>query len=212
MGISHAEPSLKDKCSMFTGLVEHLGTINSIAQEPPGVRLAIAAGPLAQGVQIGDSICTNGCCLSVIKNAGGTLEFQLGPETMQRTNFGSCKSGDYVNLERSLTLQSRLDGHLVTGHIDGLGILEERIQEKDWVTCRFTCPTNLLNQLVAKGSIAVDGVSLTVVCVNETSFSVALIPHTLENTTLGALAVGDTVNLETDLLSKYVCRWLESRS
>ena len=197
---------------MFTGLVQYLGKINRIAHEPPGVRLAVHAGPLAQGTQIGDSICTNGCCLSVVQTEGDTLEFQLGPETLQRTNFGTCKVGDQVNLERSLTLQNRLDGHLVTGHIDGPGILKEQIQEQDWVTCRFTCPKNLLAQLAAKGSVAVDGVSLTVVDVNETSFSVALIPHTLKNTTLGELAVGDEVNLETDLLSKYVCRWLETRS
>ena len=140
------------------------------------------------------------------------LSSSSAPETIQRTNFGTCKAADSVNLERSLTLQERLDGHLVTGHIDGLGILEDRIQEKDWVTCRFTCPKNLLAQLAAKGSVAVDGVSLTVVDVNETSFSVALIPHTLSHTTLGELAVGDEVNLETDLISKYVCRWLEARS
>ena len=197
---------------MFTGLVQYLGKINRITHEPPGVRLAVYAGPLAQGTQIGDSICTNGCCLSVVQTEEDTLEFQLGPETLQRTNFGTCKVGDQVNLERSLTLQNRLDGHLVTGHIDGLGILKEQIQEQDWVTCRFTCQKNLLAQLAAKGSVAVDGVSLTVVDVNETSFSVALIPHTLKNTTLGKLAVGDEVNLETDLLSKYVCRWLEARS
>ena len=197
---------------MFTGLVQYLGKINSITNEPPGVRLVVHAGPLAQGVQIGDSICTNGCCLSVVQTDGETLEFQLGPETLQRTNFRTCKVADSINLERSLTLQNRLDGHLVTGHVDGLGILEERIQEQDWVTCRFTCPKNLLAQLAAKGSVAIDGVSLTVVDVNETSFSVALIPHTLSHTTLGKLVVGNEVNLETDLISKYVCRWLETRS
>ena len=197
---------------MFTGLVQHLGKITRIAHEPPGVRLAVHAGPLAQGIRIGDSICTNGCCLSVVQTEGDTLEFQLGPETLQRTNLGTSEVGDRVNLERSLTLQNRLDGHLVTGHIDGLGTLKEKIQEEDWVTCRFTGPKNLLAQLAAKGSIAIDGVSLTVVDVNATSFSIALIPHTLRNTTLGKLAVGDKVNLETDLLSKYVCRWLEARS
>ena len=169
---------------MFTGLVQYLGKINSITNEPPGVRLAMHAGPLAQGAQIGDSICTNGCCLSVVQT-DETLEFQLGPETLQRTNFRTCKVADPINLERSLTLQNRLDGHLVTGHVDGLGILEERIQEQDWVTCRFTCPKNLLTQLAAKGSVAIDKVSLTVVDVNETSFSVALIPHTLSQYHLG---------------------------
>ena len=197
---------------MFTGLVQHLGKITRITQEPPGVRLAVHAGPLSHGVRIGDSICTNGCCLSVIHIDGETLEFQLGPETLQRTNFGTRKVQDRVNLEKSMTLQDRLDGHLVTGHIDGLGLLKDRIQEQEWVTCRFACPKPLLTQMAAKGSVAVDGVSLTVVDVDDLSFSVALIPHTLAQTTLGELNFEGSVNLETDLVSKYVCRWMEART
>jgi riboflavin synthase len=111
-----------------------------------------------------------------------------------------------------MTLQDRLDGHLVTGHIDGLGRLKNRVQEQDWVTCRFACPQPLLAQIAAKGSVAVDGVSLTVVDVDDSSFSVALIPHTLAQTTLGDLRLEDSVNLETDLVSKYVCRWMEARA
>ena len=197
---------------MFTGLVQHLGKITRITQEPPGVRLAVHAGPFSHGVRIGDSICTNGCCLSVVHIDSETLEFQLGPETLQRTNFGTRKVQDRVNLEKSMTLQDRLDGHLVTGHIDGLGLLKDRIQEQEWVTCRFACPKPLLTQMAAKGSVAVDGVSLTVVAVDDSSFSVALIPHTLAQTTLGELNFEGSVNLETDLVSKYVCRWMEART
>jgi riboflavin synthase len=196
---------------MFTGLVEHLGRIVAVTPEPPGLRLTIDAGPIAAGATLGESICTSGCCLSVVAIDGPRLEFQLGPETLQRTTLGSRGVGDTVNLERSLRLSDRLGGHLVTGHVDGLGQLAQRVEEHDWVTCRFTAPQPLLLQMAGKGSIAVDGISLTVVDVDATSFGVALIPHTLKETTLGTLAVGDAVNLETDLLAKYVARLVEAR-
>ncbi len=197
---------------MFTGLIEHLGTIVAATPEPPGLRLLIDAGPLAADVAIGDSICTNGCCLSVVGIDGTHLEFQLGPETLARTTLGSSSAGDRVNLERSLRLSDRLGGHLVTGHVDGVGQLASRVDEQDWASCRFTADAGLLAQIVSKGSIAIDGVSLTVVGVDKSGFGVALIPHTLAVTTLGGLAVGDAVNLETDLVAKYVGRWLEFRA
>jgi riboflavin synthase len=197
---------------MFTGLVEHLGQIVAVNPEPPGLRLAIDAGPLAAEAVIGESICTSGCCLSVVRIDGPRLEFQLGPETLKRTTLGQRGVGDAVNLERSLRLSDRLGGHLVTGHVDGLGVLAERIEKQDWVTCRFTAPPPLLMQMAGKGSVAIDGVSLTIVDVDDASFGVALIPHTLAETTLGNLAVGDAVNLETDLVAKYVARLLEARS
>lgn len=197
---------------MFTGLIEHLGRIVAVTPEPPGLRLAIDAGPIAAEATIGESICTSGCCLSVVKIDGPRLEFQLGPETLKRTTLGNRVVGDAVNLERSLRLSDRLGGHLVTGHIDGLGKLAERIEEQAWVTCRFSAPPSLLFQMAGKGSIAIDGVSLTVVDVDTTSFGVALIPHTLAETTLGLLDVGDAVNLETDLFAKYVARLLEAQS
>lgn len=197
---------------MFTGLVEHLGRIVAATPEPPGLRLEIDAGPVAEGVQIGDSICVNGCCLSAVACNGSRLVFQLGPETLARTTLGSRGVGDGVNLERSLRLSDRLGGHLVTGHVDGVGELAGRTDEQDWATCRFTAAAKLLAQMVGKGSITIDGVSLTVVDLDAESFSVALIPHTLAVTTLGGLVVGDTVNLETDLVAKYVGRWLECRS
>ena len=197
---------------MFTGLVEHLGRIVAITPEPPGLRLELDAGPVAEGVVIGESICTSGCCLSVVAIAGSRLTFQLGPETLSRTTLGTVAVGDGINLERSLRLSDRLGGHLVTGHVDGIGQLAERIVEQDWATCRFTAPPELLAQMVGKGSITIDGVSLTVVDVDAESFSVALIPHTLAVTSLGRLTVGGAVNLETDLIAKYVGRWLEYRA
>jgi riboflavin synthase len=197
---------------MFTGLVEHLGRIVAIAPEPPGLRLEIDAGPVAEDVTIGESICTSGCCLSVVAIDGPRLAFQLGPETLARTTLGGLGVGNGVNLERSLRLSDRLGGHLVTGHVDGVGQLVERVDEQDWATCRFNAAADLLAQIVGKGSITIDGVSLTVVDVDAESFSVALIPHTLAMTTFGSLAAGDAVNLETDLVAKYVGRWLECRS
>lgn len=197
---------------MFTGLVEALGTVVAVIQEPPGVRLVVAAGEIGRDAALGESICTSGCCLSVVKIAGETIEFQLGPETLLRTTLGRLAAGDRVNLERSLRATDRLGGHIVTGHVDGQGSLATRVQEGDWVTCRFAAPAPLLAQMASKGSVAIDGVSLTVVDVDATTFGVALIPHTLDHTTLGRLTVGDPVNLETDLVGKYVARWLEARA
>jgi riboflavin synthase len=196
---------------MFTGLVESLGRVVEARAEPPGLRLVVDAGPVAADAALGDSVCTSGCCLSVVAIDGPRLAFELGPETLARTTLGGLTAGAQVNLERSLRLSDRLGGHLVTGHVDGMGRLAAKVQEGDWVTCRFAAPGPLLAQMASKGSVAVDGVSLTVVDVTPTEFSVALIPHTLAHTTLGALAVGAGVNLETDLVFKYVDRWLAAR-
>jgi riboflavin synthase len=197
---------------MFTGLVESLGLVVAAIPEPPGLRLAVEASDVAADARLGDSVCTSGCCLSVVRIDGGRLEFQLGPETLARTTLGGLAAGASVNLERSLRVSDRLGGHIVTGHVDGVGRLESRLDDRDWSTCRFSAPPALLGQMAAKGSVAVDGVSLTVVEVTAGWFSVALIPHTLEHTTLGRLAVGDAVNLETDLLFKYVARLVEART
>ncbi len=196
---------------MFTGLVESLGRVVEAAAEPPGLRLVVDAGIVAADAALGDSICTSGCCLSVVRIDGPRLTFELGPETLAKTTLGGLRPGAPVNLERSLRLSDRLGGHLVTGHIDGTGRITAKVQEGDWVTYRFAAPGTLLAQMASKGSVAVDGVSLTLVDVTPTEFSVALIPHTLSHTTLGSLTVGDPVNLETDLVFKYVDRWLTDR-
>jgi len=196
---------------MFTGLVESLGRVTAAVAEPPGLRLVVDAGQVATDATLGDSICTSGCCLSVVQIDGPQLTFELGPETLARTTLGGLVPGAPVNLERSLRLADRLGGHLVTGHVDGMGRLASKVQEGDWITCRFAAPPHLLAQMAGKGSVAVDGVSLTLVDVTPAEFSVALIPHTLAHTTLGSLAVGDRVNLETDLVFKYVDRSLAAR-
>jgi riboflavin synthase len=196
---------------MFTGLVETLGTITTLEPIGPGVRLGVRSAVVAEGTQIGDSVAVNGCCLTVVAIAGDVLSFEAGSETLSRTNLGKLIVGRGVNLERSLKVGDRLGGHFVTGHIDALGTLDARRAEGDWSFLWFRVPRELTRQMASKGSVAVDGVSLTLVDIEDERSSVALIPHTLGVTTLGRLAVGDAVNIETDVLAKYVARQLESR-
>ncbi len=188
---------------MFTGLVQGLGTVREIRDQPPGKRLVVDAGQLARDAQVGDSIAINGCCLTVVDCAPDCLAFDAGPETLSRTNLGELTATSPVNLEPSLRVGDRLGGHFVTGHVEAIGSLAQRTDDRDWSVLWFDFPAPLARYLVPKGSIAVDGVSLTLVDVGPTRFSVALIPHTLKATTLGRLQVGDRVNLETDLLAKY---------
>lgn len=193
---------------MFTGLVQILATVEGVQPEPPGKRLRIRAEEIAAQAAVGDSVAVNGCCLTVVAATDGLLEFETGPETLARTNLGALQSGDKVNLERSLRVGDLLGGHFVTGHVDGLGTLAERRDEGEWCICWFSLPDELAAQLVPKGSVAVDGVSLTVVDAEADRFSVMLIPHTLAVTTLGLLPIGGAVNIETDLLGKYVLKAL----
>ena len=193
---------------MFTGLVETVAEIAVVIEQPPGRRFTIEAGDLAEDAKLGDSISINGCCLTVIAIDGTRLDFEAGEETLSRTNLGDLDTGSVVNLERSLAVGDRLGGHYVTGHIDAIGKLVERRDDPPWAHLRFQMPQRLASQVAAKGSIAIDGISLTVVDADRDSFSVALIPHTLEVTTLGNRKVGDAVNLETDVLAKYVERSL----
>jgi riboflavin synthase len=197
---------------MFTGLVQTLAEVAQLAPEPGGVRLVIRAPELAATAAIGASIATNGCCLTVVGIDGELLAFQAGAETLSRTNLGKLRPGDRVNLEGSLRMGDEIGGHLVTGHIDGLGTVDERIDDAEWATFWFRVPRELTRQMASKGSVAVDGVSLTLVNVEDERFSVALIPHTLSVTTLGGRQIGDTVNIETDVLAKYVERQLATQS
>ena len=197
---------------MFTGLVEHCLPLTAVIEEPPGRRLVLAVPEYRGEIAMGESIALNGCCLTVVEIDDDKLHFQAGPETLARTNLGQLSDGSRVNIERSLRFGDRLGGHLVTGHIDGGGSVARREDVADWSTFYFAAPPNLLRQMASKGSIAVDGVSLTLVEVTDQYFSVQLIPHTLAVTTLGAKKVGDPVNLETDLLAKYVERQLIYRN
>ncbi len=196
---------------MFTGLVEALVHVTRFEREAEGARLTLAWPEQAADIQVGDSVCINGCCLTVVEVSGESLAFQLGPETLTRTTFGDCRAGHSVNVERALQPGDRLGGHLVTGHIDGVGELLKREDEGDWSLFWFRVPSSLGPQLASKGSVAVDGVSLTLVDVEEDRFSVALIPHTLNVTNLGQLQAGSRANIETDLLAKYVERQLAAR-
>ena len=189
---------------MFSGIIESLGTVIRLDPEPPGVRLVVEAGPLSEGMVLGASVSVNGCCLTVVGNEQGELSFDAGAETLECTNLGQLQPSDRVNLERSLKIGDSLGGHFVTGHIDTTGVLERREDEGDWSTLWFSVPGHSLRQMASKGSVAVDGISLTLVEVSEETFSVALIPHTLEVTTLGTRQPGETVNVETDVLAKYV--------
>ena len=197
--------------SMFSGIVEALGTVAEIKQEPPGCRLIIREPKIAAETAVADSISVNGCCLTVVEVAGDTFAFQAGPETLARTNLGKLAAGSPVNLERALAVGGRLGGHFVSGHIDGVGEVLRRDDHGDWSFFWFSVPKALARQMAPKGSIAVDGVSLTIVDSEPDRFSVALIPYTLAVTTLGSRKAGDQVNLETDILAKYVQRLIESQ-
>ena len=193
---------------MFSGLIEAKTQIVALQPEPGGIRVQLATPKPFDDVLVGDSIAVQGCCLTVVDLAGGMLSFQAGRETLAKTTLGERRVGDWLNVERSLALGDRLGGHLVTGHVDGQGELISRVDEADWSTMTFRASPALMRQMASKGSIAIDGVSLTLVDVIDESFSIALIPHTLQHTTLGELCPGDSVNLETDLLAKYVERQL----
>ncbi len=197
---------------MFTGLVETLGTVRRLDSDGEGRLLLVAEPGMAPQLSLGESVAVNGACLTVVARDADTFRFQVGPETLHRTNLGELRPGDRVNLERALRVGDRLGGHMVQGHIDGVGRIAGRQRQGDWELVWFRCPAELAAQMVSKGSVAVDGVSLTLVDVTGDGFSVALIPHTLANTTLGFKGDGTAVNLETDLLAKYVWKCLSDSS
>ena len=204
--------SLLNYSRMFTGLVEGQGIVRRIATLPAGLRFSIAPRddcfPTSE-VGIGDSISNSGCCLTVVQNQDGLLDFEAGEETLSKTNLGVLKVGDLVNLERSLCVGARLGGHFVQGHVDGTATVDQIIRSDEWVDMWFKATPELLRLMVPKGSVTIDGVSLTLVNIEPTRFSVALIPHTLQVTTLGGRRAGDAVNIENDILGKYVAQLLQ---
>ena len=192
---------------MFTGIVRHVGQVRAVRRAAAGARLAIDVGPLAEGLGLGDSVAVSGACLTVVSLSGSEASFDVTAETLSRTTLGSLRAGAKVNLERSLGVGDALDGHLVQGHVDGVAVVQAVGNSRD-STWAFSAPGELIAQMVPKGSVAVDGVSLTLVDVAEDHFTVSLIPATLAATTLGARGVGDAVNIETDVIGKYVLRYL----
>ncbi|HMO91764.1 MAG TPA: riboflavin synthase [Pirellulaceae bacterium] len=195
---------------VFTGIVERTGTVVEMLQQPVGCRIRVETHFGSEDIPIGGSVAVNGCCLTVVESKGGIQTFEAGNETLSKTNLGSLTAGALVNLERGMRLDGRLDGHLVTGHVDAVGVLVERVDDHNWSTFWFEVPQELTRQMAAKGSVTVNGVSLTLVDVEDTRFSIALIPHTLQVTNLGQLQLGDLVNVETDLLAKYIERQLRA--
>jgi riboflavin synthase len=196
---------------MFTGIVEELGRVRSIVPNAGGARIAIEAAAVLDDATIGASIAVNGCCLTVVELGDGHWAADAVVETLARTNLGDLAPGDPVNLERPVRLADRLGGHLVQGHVDAAGIVRAREPQPDTSELfRFDAPDDVLRYVVHKGSITVDGISLTVAAVHDDGFHVAVIPHTLAVTTLGARVAGARVNLEVDLIAKYVERLLVS--
>ena len=189
---------------MFTGIIEELGVIQEIKKGSKSSKLLIKANKVLASTKVGDSICTNGVCLTVTDLKINSFEADIMAETLRRSNLGDLKVGSKVNLERALTLQSRLGGHIVSGHIDGTGEVISLVKEDNatWVTIKTT--NDILRYIVLKGSITIDGISLTVAYVDDKSFKVSIIPHTAQETTLLNKTNGDTVNLECDVISKYV--------
>jgi riboflavin synthase alpha subunit len=194
---------------VFTGIVESVGRVVAIERAGELARLEIDAPEIAEGVRVGDSVSVSGGCLTVTRRDGARLAFEAVPETLERTNLGGLRAGSRVNLERALRADARLDGHIVQGHVDGTGRVRSLRRQGDDVRLAVDCEAPLRECLVEKGSVAIDGVSLTVVSVDERGFDVALIPHTLAATTLGERRPGDRVNLEADVLAKYVRRYVE---
>jgi riboflavin synthase len=191
---------------MFTGIVKGIGMVTSISKSKSGAETAIRVrlGRLGRGLERGDSVCINGACLTATKLSKSEAEFEMIAETIRRTNLSQVKPGEMVNIERSLRVGDRLEGHFVLGHVDGTGVIDYIQKMSSETIIRIKLDKWLAKSLVPKGSIAVDGVSLTLVGVKGNHVSVSLIPHTLKVTTLGMKRKGDRVNIETDILGKYV--------
>lgn len=195
---------------MFTGIIEEVGTIRELRAASGGAMLKVAADTVARGLKTGDSVAVNGVCLTATQTGAGFFYCDISSETLRISTFGKARPGMRVNLERSLIFGDRLGGHFVQGHVDGMGRLADRRPSGDGMEMSFAFPKELDRYLVYKGSVAVDGISLTVSKLEPGLFSVAVIPHTLKSTNLGLLDIGDEVNLETDVLGRYVERLLRA--
>ena len=199
---------------LFTGIIQGVGRVENISKNKSGGRaaqLTVDLGRLAHGLKVGDSVSINGACLTVVNLSKNKASFEMINETMKRTALGSLTLGDMVNIERSLKVGDTLDGHFVLGHVDGIGKIIDKVKQKDQTKLWVSIDKKLLKYIVSKGSIAIDGISLTVVDVNSNKISVALIPHTIAVTTLGIKKKGDLVNIEIDVLGKYARKVLTGK-
>jgi len=194
---------------MFTGIIEEKGKVLRVEYRGQGKRLTVELPAYLTEVQLGDSININGVCLTVVQKKEQVIELDLSQETLQKTILGELREGDQVNLERALRLTDRLGGHIVTGHIDGIGVIVEKKQERDFLVLKIRIPESVSKYVVQKGSIAIDGISLTVNEYQRGEIQMTLIPYTIEKTTLMSKKVGDRVNLEADILGKYVEKLLD---
>ncbi|HSA61877.1 MAG TPA: riboflavin synthase [Nitrospiraceae bacterium] len=197
---------------MFAGIVEEMGAVTSLEKTLAGTRMTILASMVMGDLKIGDSVSVNGICLTVISKGERDFSVEVSPETLSVTTLGLLTAGTPVNLERAMKLNERIGGHLVAGHVDGVGTVRSRHQEGNAIFFTIEAPQEILRYCIAKGSVTVDGISLTINEVSDRGFSVAIIPHTAKVTTLGLKQVNDTVNLESDLIGKYVERLLQERS
>jgi riboflavin synthase len=193
---------------MFTGIVEELGTVDALTDQGDAVRLTVRGPLVTSDADLGDSISVNGVCLTVATREGETFTADVMQETLAKSSLGALAPGGRVNLERAVTATTRLGGHIVQGHVDGVGELAERRTEGIGLWLRFTAPEHVQRYLIEKGSVTVAGVSLTIAELHDDGFAVAIVPHTMQVTTFGALAVGDPVNLEADMIARYVERLL----
>ena len=197
---------------MFTGIIEGLGTIGAIRPAGQGKRLTIEADYALDQTKIGDSIAVNGACLTVVKISGSKFEVDLSPETLAASTFDKAKRGDRLNLERAMRLSDRIDGHLVLGHVDGIGVIQQREKLGNAIVVAIAVPEALARYMIHKGSVAVDGISLTINACEPKSVTVSIIPHTARLTTIGMKQKGAPVNIETDMIAKYVERFTRGES
>lgn len=195
---------------MFTGIIEIVGTVRQVVRNGTQMQIVVELGSLATGTALGDSIAVNGVCLTVSRLDGTVAAFDVSTETVRRSTLANLKTGDIVNLERAMSANGRFGGHVVQGHVDGIGRIAAIRKQADFATFRFEAPPELLEQMVLKGSVAVDGISLTVAALDKTGFEVALIPTTLAETIWKHSKIGDSVNIETDILVKIIQKQLHT--